>query len=420
MLMRLGWVVVVGLLAACKSSPAAQPNDNGSRPATGERPSEVVTGSAAPSSPANASAQKPAFSGQTRAPAPATASKLKVETIASGLERPWAVEMLSDGRFVVTEKAGALRVVSADGQVSGPIAGVPKVDNNGQGGLLDVAVKEGASGTHTLCLTYAEPRTGGNATAAACAKASGDKELVLADLRVIFRQEPPWESSLHFGSRFIFAPDDFVYITTGERSLPASRVFSQDKTKALGKVIRLRSDGSTPDSNPFAAEGGVAAQLWSYGHRNLQSAALDGQGRLWTVEHGARGGDELNRPEAGKNYGWPVISYGIEYSGEKIGEGITQRDGLEQPIYYWDPVIAPSGMVIVDSELFSSWRGNVLVGGLVAQALVRLVLDGDRVTHEERFALGARVRDVVQGRDGALYVVTDESDGKLLRLTPAT
>ncbi|MEY4575769.1 MAG: hypothetical protein RL701_472, partial [Pseudomonadota bacterium] len=201
-------------------------------------------------------------------------------------------------------------------------------------------------------------------------------------------------------------------------SLPESRVFAQDTNKTLGKVIRLRRDGTAPGDNPFAGQGEQASQVWSYGHRNLQSAALDGQGRLWTVEHGARGGDELNRPEAGKNYGWPIITYGEDYSGAPIGDGITQRAGLEQPIYYWDPVIAPSGMLIYSGELFADWRGDVLVGGLGAQALVHLKLQGDRVVSEERIGLGARVRDVTQGPDGAIYVITDERAGKLLRLTP--
>ncbi|HKU39716.1 MAG TPA: PQQ-dependent sugar dehydrogenase, partial [Polyangiales bacterium] len=364
---------------ACKTTPRAQTPDGKPPQAGGSWPSEVVTGQAAPSTAPNADGQKPAFSGQTRAPAPERASRVKVETLTTKLSQPWAVEPLADGRFVVTEKHGTLRVVQRDGRVLEPIAGVPKVDDSGQGGLLDVAVSPAGSGKLTLCITYAEPRDGKNATAAQCTEASGDENLTLGAFRRVFRQEPPWDSTLHFGSRFIFASDDLVYITTGERSTTGSRGLAQDTATTLGKVIRLRRDGTVPSDNPFASQGGAAAQVWSYGHRNLQSAALDAQGRLWTVEHGPRGGDELNRPEAGKNYGWPVITYGEDYSGAPIGEGITQRSGMEQPIYYWDPVIAPSGMLVYSGELFADWRGNMLIGGLISQGLVRLVMSEDRV-----------------------------------------
>jgi glucose/arabinose dehydrogenase len=389
--------------------------------AAAERPFELVTGRAAPSAPPNADRQKPAFPGQTRAPSPDIHSKVKVETLASGLEHPWAVEVLADGRFIVTEKAGKLRVISHEGQVSAPIAGVPKVLDSDQGGLLDVAVHAADGGALTLCLTYSEPRGGDkNSTSAACTTATtAGARLSLAPFNVIFRQEPPWDSTKHFGSRFVFADPDLVYITTGERFSKESRVFSQDTKTTLGKVVRLKRDGYAPADNPFASQGGAAAQVWSYGHRNLQSAALDAQGRLWTVEHGPRGGDELNRPDAGKNYGWPIITYGEDYSGEPIGEGITQKEGMEQPLYYWDPVIAPSGMVIYKGALFANWPGNVLVGGLVTEDVVRLILEGDHVTQEERIPIGARVRDMTEAPDGALYLVTDESDGKLLKLTPA-
>jgi aldose sugar dehydrogenase len=417
-------VAAAACSGGCKDSPTAKtPDREGSAPAPepSERESELVTGTAAPRGEPNAEGQKPAFSGQKAAGAPARLSKVKVETITSDLASPWAVEALKDGRFIVTEKKGKLRVVTKDGRVLEPIQGVPAVDADGQGGLLDVAIDEPAAGELTLCLTYSEPRGGDkNGTAAACATATGAENLTLNALKVIFRQEPAWESSLHYGSRFIFARDGLIYITTGERSLPESRKFSQDTSTTLGKVVRLKRDGTPPSDNPFAANGGAAAQVWSYGHRNLQSAALDAQGRLWTIEHGPRGGDELNRPLAGKNYGWPVITYGVDYSGDPIGQGITQKAGMEQPLYYWDPVIAPSGMLIYSGELFSDWRGDVLVGGLVTGSLVRLELDGDKVTSEEHIDLDARVRDVTQGPDGAVYVITDESDGKLLRLTPAS
>jgi aldose sugar dehydrogenase len=380
--------------------------------------SRSVTAKAPPTAAANGAGQTPAFPGQTRAPAPATLSKIKVQTITDDLDAPWGVEALRDGRFVVTQKGGALRVVNTKAEVLDPIAGVPAVASSGQGGLLDVAIDQ-ATEPMTLCITYSQPRDGGeNSTAASCTTATGADNLTIAPLQMVFQQEPAWQSAQHFGSRFVFSPDGLVYITTGERSVASARVLSQDKTATLGKVVRLKRDGSSPTDNPFAADGGPAAQVWSYGHRNLQAAALDPQNRLWTVEHGPRGGDELNRPEAGKNYGWPIITYGIDYSGEPIGDGITQMNGMEQPIYFWDPVIAPSGMLIYSGDLFSEWKGDVLVGGLVAQALVHLKLQDDRVVSEERFELGGRVRDVTQGPDGAIYVLLEGGNGQLLRLTP--
>ena len=359
----------------------------------------------------------PAFTGQTRAPAPGTLSKISVQTITNELRGPWGVEALRDGRFVVTQKSGTMRVVNTEGQVLEPMDGLPEVASSGQGGLLDVAIDESTS-PMTLCITFSKPRgSAGNSTAASCATATGEDNLTLAPLQEVFQQEPAWMSAQHFGSRFIFAPDGLVYITMGERSAADARVHAQDPTKTIGKVVRLKRDGSAPADNPFAAEGGEAPKVWSYGHRNMQAAALDLQNRLWTVEHGPRGGDELNMPQAGKNYGWPVITYGMDYSGQPIGSGITSMEGMEQPVYFWDPVIAPSGMIVYSGDLFSEWRGDIFIGGMVAQALVHLVIENDKVVSEERFDLGGRIRDVTQGPDGAIYVV-DESNGTLLRLTP--
>jgi aldose sugar dehydrogenase len=379
-----------------------------------------VEGQGAPGTPPNATGQQPVTPDQTRAPQPAQLSHVKVETVVRGLREPWAVEVLPDGRFVVTEREGNLRVVSKDGKILPKVEGVPAVDGYDQAGLLDVAVKPGEGDDFLLCLSYTEARqkNGKNRNAAACGTARGQENLELSDVRVIFQQQPDWDSSLHFGSRIVFAPNELLYITLGERSLPETRGFAQDVSKTLGKVVRLKRDGSPADDNPFAAQGGVTAQVWSYGHRNIQAAALDGRDRLWTIEHGPRGGDELNLVRPGVNYGWPIITYGEDYSGEPIGKGITQREGLEQPVYYWDPVIAPSGMVVCSGKLFADWRGDILVGGLVAQALVRLHLENDRVVSEERFHIGARVRDVTEGPDGAIYIVTDEINGRLLRLSP--
>jgi len=386
------------------------------------RPTEIVTGQAAPQTPPNAEGQTPISTRQTRAPAPPAFSRVKVETFATGLSRPWALEALPGGRFIVTEKSGKLRVVQRDGSVSEPLPGVPSVVDRDQGGLLDVALASAQNGTRQLCLAYSEPREQGkNATAVTCADATitADTALSLSPFKQLFQQQPAWSSTLHFGSRIVFVEPDLMFITTGERSDVGSRVYAQDVSTTLGKVVRIKRDGTSPADNPFAAQGGPAAQVWSYGHRNLQAATLDARSRLWTVEHGPRGGDELNLPQPGKNYGWPVITYGEDYSGAPIGDGITQRTGMEQPVYYWDPVIAPSGMAIYRGNLFPDYKGNVLIGGLVAQALVRLVLNADdQVIYEERIPLHARIRDVTEGPDGAIYVVTDETSGKLLRLTP--
>jgi glucose/arabinose dehydrogenase len=405
--------------SACSGGSAESRAQADKRPPDTEKArAELLQAQAAPDGAPNAETQKPAKADQTRAPAPKQLSSVSVETVTSSLQQPWSVEALPDGRFVVTEKEGNLRVVTKDGKVLPKIEGVPPVDNGGQGGLLDVAISQSDEGFY-LCLTYAQARQNNkNRTAVSCGLARGTQNLTLSDFKVVFEQQPAWDSSLHFGSRLVFAPNDLMYITLGERSLPTTRGFSQDLTKTLGKVVRLKRDGSQPDGNPFADKGDVAAQIWSYGHRNVQAAALDSSARLWTIEHGPRGGDELNLVRPGLNYGWPIISYGEEYSSEPIGQGITQKSGMEQPVYYWDPVIAPCGMVVYSGKLNAAWRGDVFVGGLIARALVHLHIENDRVVSEERFMIGARVRDVTEGPDGAIYIVTDEAKGRLLRIRP--
>jgi glucose/arabinose dehydrogenase len=397
-------------------SAAGAPGSSGPSPWE-DLPTRSVTAKAPPTAAANGAGQTTAFAGQTRAPAPASLSKIKVQTITDELSGPWGVEALHDGRFVVTQKSGSMRVVNTDAELLEPIAGLPQVASSGQGGLLDVAIDESTT-PMTLCITFSKPRgSAGNSTAASCTTATGADNLTIEPLQEVFQQEPAWMSAQHFGSRFIFAPDGLVYITMGERSAADARVHAQDPTKTIGKVVRLKRDGSAPADNPFAAQSGEAPKVWSYGHRNMQAAALDLQNRLWTVEHGPRGGDELNMPQAGKNYGWPIITYGIDYSGQPIGEGITSMEGMEQPVYFWDPVIAPSGMLVYSGNLFSEWRGDIFVGGLSASALVHLKLENDKVVSEERFDLGGRIRDVTQGPDGAIYVI-NESSGELLRITP--
>jgi glucose/arabinose dehydrogenase len=323
---------------------------------------------------------------------------------------------MPDGRIIVTERAGRLRIIGADHKISAPLAGVPAV-GDGQGGLLDVALDPEFARNRIIYFSFAEP--GGNGTAgtsvARAHLARGDS--ALDSVRVIYQQEPKVVGGNHFGSRIAFRNDGTMFITQGERF--AYRNQAQDLASDLGKIVRLNRDGSVPRDNPFVGQGKVRPEIWSYGHRNVQAAAIDpATGQLWTVEHGAAGGDELNHPEAGKNYGWPVISYGRNYDGSSIGEGAV-KSGMEQPVYYWDPVIAPSGMLFYTGDKFPSWKGNILVGGLASTALVRLVLENGRVVKEERYIheLGERIRDVRQGPDGAIYVITDSGMGKVLRLT---
>lgn len=370
----------------------------------------------------NGAGFRPAFEGQTRAPAANSGVKLDVQVVASGLDNPWAVELLPDGRFLISERPGNLRIIGADGRKSEPIAGVPPVYAAGQGGMLDVALDPQFATNRTIYWSYSEPRQGGNGTALARGVLVEDGALRVENVQVIFRQMPTFESNLHFGSRIVFAPDGTLFLALGERSMPQARVQSQDLDSHFGKVVRLNPDGSVPADNPFTGRGDAKPEIWSYGHRNIQSAALDSAtGKLWTIEHGPRGGDELNLPRAGHNYGWPVISYGINYSGEKIGEGITAKEGMEQPVYYWDPVIAPSGMIVYRGQLFPQWDGSIFVGGLASMKLVRLQMEGERVVGEEWLLQerNMRVRDVQQGPDGAIYVVADGPNSTLLRLRPA-
>jgi len=363
---------------------------------------------------------KPLLPNQTRAPQPAQATGVEVATAVKGLAHPWALEFLPDGRMIVTEKAGKIRIVAKDGKVGEPVAGVPKVDPRGQGGLLDIALSPSFVADRTVFFSYAEPRDKGNGTTVARAKLTEDGKGggKLEDLKVIFRQTPTYDGDKHFGSRLVFATDGNLFVTVGERSDKVTRVQAQDLTSGLGKVFRIDRDGNPVKDNPFTGGEKAKPEIWSYGHRNVQAAALDAQGRLWTVEHGPRGGDELNRPRPGLNYGWPVATYGIEYSGEKIGDGVTQAAGTVQPVYYWDPVIAPSGMALYDKDLIPAWKNDFIIGGLGQPGIVVLKLDGDKVVTEERVPLEHRIRDVKVGPDGAVYAVTDDEDGQILKLTP--
>lgn len=351
-----------------------------------------------------------------KSPSPGmTAGVVQSEVVARGLEHPWALAFLPDGRILVTERPGRLRIVSRDGSVSAPVEGVPAVFAKGQGGLLDVAIDPAFATNNLVYLSYAEPGEGGAGTAVARGRLAGGR---LENVSVIYRQVPKLNGGGHYGSRLVFARDGRLFITAGDRQIGRSRV--QDLDNGIGKIVRINSDGSVPKDNPFVGQNGARPEIWSLGHRNAQAAALHPEtGDLWTVEHGARGGDELNRPERGKNYGWPVITYGRDYNGSEIGEG-TSRTQMEQPVYYWDPVIAPSGMMIYTGNAFPAWKGDVFVGSMNPGALVRLELTNGRVTKEERYLGGDRIRDVQQGPDGFIYVLADARDGKLMRIRPAT
>lgn len=361
-------------------------------------------------------ARTPLTQDQKNAPTLARTA-VKVEKIPTSLEQPWGLEILADGRMLVTEKSGALWLYAADLQARQLLARVA-VEDSGQGGLLDVAYVPGTP-AH-ICVTLAQARgEGKSSTALMCGRWQDGAKASVEDLRLVWQQNPAWESAGHFGSRIVVRGDGSLFVTTGDRQNKAARPLTQRLDTSLGKVVRITPQGTAPADNPFVATKNALPEIWSAGHRNIQGAALDAQGRLWTVEHGPRGGDELNRPQAGKNYGWPIITYGIEYSGAPIGAGLVQKPGLEQPVYYWDPVIGPSGMIFYSGTAFPAWQGDVLIGGLVSQGLVRLKLQEDRVIGEERINLDMRIRDVAQGPDGLIYMISDAAPSDIIRLRPA-
>ena len=350
---------------------------------------------------------------------PSSAGNLTVETIATGLANPWALAFLPDGRLVVTERAGRMRIIGKDGKLSSPLAGVPQVAARGQGGLHDVVLDHDYAQNNTIYFCFAEPVDGGARTALARAKLIDGATPQLDDVKVIFHQDGPLSRGNHFGCRIVQTPDGNLFLTMGDHF--TYRNEAQNLANHLGKIVRIRPDGSVPPDNPFVSRAGAKPEIWSYGHRNSQGAAINPQtGKLWEHEHGPRGGDEINIPEAGKNYGWPVIGYGIDYDGTKIHES-TQKAGMEQPIRYWVPSIAPSGMAFYTGDLLPTWRGSLFVGALAGQILVRLELKGDTVGSEERLlrTLNERIRDVRMGPDGALWLATDNSAGRILRLAPA-
>lgn len=370
-----------------------------------------------------ASAAVPAAASQTAAKKPAASVPVKVERVAEGLQHPWAFAFLPDARILVTERPGRMRIVAKDGSVSEPVTGLPPIVARSQGGLLDVVLDPKFSDNQTIYFSFSEPREGGgDGTSVAKARLAAPPNAVpsVQNVEIIFRQTPPADGNMHYGSRLAFAPDGNLFVTLGERFRHRDRAQSLDNH--YGKVVRITPAGAPPPDNPFVGRSGTLPEIWSYGHRNPQSAAVHPTtGRLWIVDHGPRGGDEINIPQAGKNYGWPEINYGREYSGASIGVG-TAKSGMEQPLYYWDPSIAPSGMAFYTSDRIPEWKGSLLVGALVQRHLARLVLDGENVVAEERLLtdLNERIRDVRQGPDGYVYVATDSPNGRILRVVPAS
>lgn len=343
------------------------------------------------------------------------AASVRAVPVARGLENPWSMAFLPDGRILVTERPGRMRIVDANGQLSAPLGNVPKVSDSGQGGLLDVTLDADFARNRRIYFTYAEPGDGGAGTALASATLT---DAALSDVKVLFRQQPKLGGGLHFGSRVVIGPDGKLWLGLGERY---RRDEAQNLNVHLGKLIRLNTDGSVPSDNPFIGRSDARPEIWSYGHRNIQGMARHPQtGIVWLHEHGAQGGDEINIPERGKNYGWPVITHGIDYSGAKIGIG-TSGPGMEQPLLHWTPSIAPSGMAFYTGDKVPAWRGNLFVGSLKFGTLHRVVLDGTKVVRQEQMLkeIGDNIRDVRDGPDGHLYIATDSPDGRILRLEPA-
>jgi glucose/arabinose dehydrogenase len=351
---------------------------------------------------------------------PSSAGNLAVQTVATGLAHPWSLAFLPDGRILVTERPGRMRLVTQNGQLSPPLANVPKVFAVSQGGLLDVIPDRGFAQNRTIYFSYAEPFNGGGRTALARARLDDSEAPRLTDVKVIYRQYGPPSHGNHFGSRIVQAMDGTLFVTNGEHF--TDRDMAQTLDNDLGKIVRITTDGTAPPDNPFANKPGAKPEVWSYGHRNPQGLALNpADGKLWEQEHGARGGDEINIIQKGHNYGWPRVSYGVNYDGTPVGTGKTKMEGVDDPRWHWTPSIAPSGMAFYTGDLFPTWKGSLFNGALKSQLLSRLELKGDAVVKEERLlqALNERIRDVRQGPEGALYLLTDSASGRILRVVPA-
>jgi glucose/arabinose dehydrogenase len=359
---------------------------------------------------------KPAFKGQTRIAAVTTKTPYEHKVLTESLQRPWGIAALPDGRFIITEKEGSMKIVSASGAIGEGIQGVPKVNSKGQGGLLGICIDPAFKKNRMVYWAFSDPRPDGNLTAVAKGKLSSD-EKSLENVTVIYRATPAYDGTLHYGGRVKFSKDGNLFVSTGERSDLATRPQAQQPNSALGKVLRITTDGKPAKGNPFAGKENARPEIYSWGHRNVQGLAVNPvTGDLWETEFGPRGGDEINRIQPGKNYGWATITYGIEYSGEKVGEGIQQKAGLEQPVYYWDPVISPSGITFYDGADIPEWKNNLFISSLSGMHICRIVLENNKVTGEERLLSGEqqRFRDITEGTDGALYAITDQ--GRLYRI----
>ena len=364
----------------------------------------------------NTKTNKPAFEGQTRIAGVKTSTHYQSKMLTDALKKPWGIASLPDGRFIITEKEGTMRIATSTGSVTEPITGLPAVNASGQGGLLGVTVDPAFSENRMLYWVFSEKTTEGNLTAAAKGKLSTDEKRI-ENATVIYRAMPAYNSNLHYGGRILFDKSGNLFVSTGERSDKITRPQAQELNSALGKIVHITKDGKPAEGNPFLNNANAKPEIYSYGHRNVQGLAFHPEtGDLWEAEFGPRGGDEINRIQPGKNYGWPVITYGIEYSGERVPGAITQKEGMEQPVYYWDPVISPSGISFYSGDKIPEWKNNLFVAGLNSTHIARLVIKNNKVVGEERL-LGdekQRFRAVIQGKDDALYAITDE--GRLYRI----
>jgi len=360
---------------------------------------------------------KPAFEGQTRAPGVKTQTPLESHVVTDQLKSPWGIAVLPDGRLLITENEGNMRIVSGEGEVSEAIGGIPEVDARGQGGLLGLTLDPDFASNRMVYWVFSEPVSGGNHTAVAKGRLADDEKSI-ENAQVIYQALPTYDGKQHYGGRIVFDKDGNLFVSTGERSDRETRPQAQDLKSALGKVVRITKEGQPAAGNPFANDPEARPEIYSYGNRNVQGLALHPEtGDLWETEFGPRGGDELNRIEAGKNYGWPVITYGLEYSGAEIGTPpIQQQEGMEQPVYYWDPVLSPSGLIFYTSDAIPEWKNNLFSGGLSSMHIARLVIKDNKVVGEERLLdkEGQRFRDVAQGKNGEIFAVTD--GGRLYRL----
>lgn len=358
---------------------------------------------------------KPAFREQTRAPSVKTKTELEVTILSQDIGRPWGITHLPDGRLLITDKTGFMQIFQTDGSLVSKVTGFPIVDSHGQGGLLDVALDPNFETNRMVYWTFSEPYETGNLTSVAKGVLAKD-EKTIENSEVIFRATPAYDGVLHYGSRLVFDKDGYLFVSTGERSDIETRSQAQDLHSGLGKVVRIDTDGNPAPNNPFTHKDAVLSQIYSYGHRNVQGLALHPEtGELWASEFGPKGGDELNLIKAGSNYGWPIITYGLEYSGKTIGNGKTQQDTMEQPVYYWDPSVSPSGITFYNGEI-KEWKNNIFLACLSGQHIVRLVLSNNKVIGEERLLEkeGERFREVHQGKNGELYAITDT--GKIYKV----